>query len=118
MQERRIFMARNRIFEPVIFTLLRTDGNNHADDIEFKVSYGYELKNYEHPVFKVQMVGAGYIKGRQAPTYSDDDFDKIIQIRNILKEKFYNYSPEIRVNLRDIEVSMSEIEQTIQINNQ
>jgi hypothetical protein len=89
-----------RIFEPVISTFLKTDGVNHGKDIEFKISYGFELKN-PHPIFKVQMVGGGYIKGRQAPSYSDDDFDKIIQIRTILKSYFQNLDPKLRDKVRD-----------------
>ena len=94
---------------------MKTDGKNHGEDIEFKISYGYELEVYDHPVFKVQMVGGGIIKGRQAPSYSDGDFDKIINIREILKEKFYNYGPDIVANLRDVEVSASEIEQILNV---
>ena len=84
-----------RIFEPVVSTFLKTDGVNHSKDIEFKISYGFELKN-PHPVFKIQMVGSGRVKGRQAPSYSDGDFDKIIQIRIILKSYFQNLDPKVR----------------------
>lgn len=89
-----------RIFEPVVSTFLITDGVNHGEDIEFKISYGFELKN-PNPVFKIQMVGGGYIKGRQAPSYSDNDFDKIIQIRTVLKKYFQDLDPKSRDKVRD-----------------
>lgn len=80
-------MSRKRVFEPVVFTLITTDGLNHSEDVRFKVSYGYELEN-PNPVFKVQMVQGNLLKGRQAPSYSDNDLDKIMVIREKLKEKF------------------------------
>lgn len=88
-----------RIFQPVVSTFLKTDGVNHGDTIEFKISYGFELEN-PNPVFKVQMVGDGYIKGRQAPSYSDNDFDKIIQIRTVLKQYYQDLGPS-RDKVRD-----------------
>jgi hypothetical protein len=42
------------------------------------------------------MVGDGFIKGRQAPSYSDSDFDKIINIRSILKEEFDSMDRRLR----------------------
>ena len=92
-------MAR-RVFEPVVSTFLKTDEVNHGESIEFKISYGFELNN-PNPVFKIQMVGEGYIKGRQAPSYSDNDFDKIIQIRTVLKTYFQNLDPKLRDKVRD-----------------
>lgn len=86
----------SRVFEPVISTYLLTDGKNHDDVIEYKLSYGFENENYKNPIFKVQMIGEGKIKGRQAPSYSDGDFDKIISIRPILKKEFTNMDNRIR----------------------
>jgi len=88
-------MSRNRIFQPVVSTYLQTDGANHDETIEFKLSYGYESQN-PNPVFKVQMVGDGKIKGRQAPSYSDNDFDKIVDIKSKLKEEFYKTDKRVR----------------------
>ena len=48
-------MSRKRIFEPVVYTVIATDGLNHSEDVRFKISYGYELEN-PNPVFKVQMI--------------------------------------------------------------
>ena len=48
-------MSRKRIFEPVVYTVIATDGLNHSEYVSFKVSYGYELE-YLSPVFKVQMI--------------------------------------------------------------
>ena len=84
-----------RIFEPVISTFLVTDQLNHDPNVEFKISYGFELEN-PNPIFKVQVVGDGFIKGRQAPSYSDSDFDKIINIRSILKEEFDSMDRRLR----------------------
>ena len=80
-------MSRKRIFEPVVYTVIATDGLNHSEDVRFKISYGYELEN-PNPVFKVQMIQGTLLKGRQAPSYSDHDLDKIMTIREKLKEKF------------------------------
>ncbi len=88
-------MARKRIFEPVVSTFVTTDGVNHSNDVEFKVSYGYELEN-PNPVFKVQMAQGNLLKGRQAPSYSDYDFDKIIEIRKKLKKVFENTDKRVR----------------------
>ncbi|KRN98729.1 hypothetical protein [Companilactobacillus kimchiensis] len=88
-------MSRNRVFQPVIATYLQTDGANHSDTIEFKISYGYEIEN-PNPVFKVQMVGDGKIKGRQAPSYSDGDFDKIVEIKSQLKKEFDKTDKRVR----------------------
>ncbi|WP_035033487.1 hypothetical protein [Carnobacterium mobile] len=62
-------MSRNRVFVPVITTLMSADPFIHGDDnnIQYKISYGHELEN-QNLVFKIQMVGNGYIKGRQAPS--------------------------------------------------
>jgi len=86
----------SRVFEPVISTFLLTDGRNHDDVIEFKLSYGFENANYSNPIFKVQMVGEGKIKGRQAPSYSDHDFDEIIVLRKQLKKEFENIDHRLR----------------------
>ncbi|MDT2832349.1 hypothetical protein P7H62_15295 [Vagococcus carniphilus] len=80
-------MSRKRIFEPVVYTVIATDGLNHSEDVRFKISYGYELEN-PNPVFKVQMIQGTLLKGRQAPSYSDHDLDRIMIIREKLKEKF------------------------------
>ena len=80
-------MSRKRIFEPVVYTVIATDGLNHSEDVRFKISYGYELEN-PNPVFKVQMIQGMLLKGRQAPSYSDHDLDRIMTIREKLKEKF------------------------------
>ena len=80
-------MSRKRIFEPVVYTVIATDGLNHSEDVRFKISYGYELEN-PNPVFKVQMIQRTLLKGRQAPSYSDHDLDRIMTIREKLKEKF------------------------------
>ena len=80
-------MSRKRIFEPVVYTVIATDGLNHSEDVKFKISYGYELEN-PNPVFKVQMIQGTLLKGRQAPSYSDHDLDRIMTIREKLKEKF------------------------------
>jgi len=80
-------MSRKRIFEPVVYTVIATDGLNHSEDVRFKLSYGYELEN-PNPVFKVQMIQGTLLKGRQAPSYSDHDLDRIMTIREKLKEKF------------------------------
>lgn len=80
-------MSRKRIFEPVVYTVIATDGLNHSEDVRFKISYGYELEN-PNPVFKVQMIQGTLLKGRQAPSYSDHDLDRIMTIREKLKEKF------------------------------
>ena len=80
-------MSRKRIFEPVVYTVIATDGLNHPEDVRFKISYGYELEN-PNPVFKVQMIQGTLLKGRQAPSYSDHDLDRIMTIREKLKEKF------------------------------
>lgn len=80
-------MSRKRIFEPVVYTVIATDGLNHSEDVRFKISYGYELDN-PNPVFKVQMIQGTLLKGRQAPSYSDHDLDRIMTIREKLKEKF------------------------------
>ena len=80
-------MSRKRIFEPVVYTVIATDGLNHSEDVRFKISYGYELEN-PIPVFKVQMIQGTLLKGRQAPSYSDHDLDRIMTIREKLKEKF------------------------------
>ncbi|MDT2525910.1 hypothetical protein P7H46_13895 [Enterococcus pseudoavium] len=80
-------MSRKRIFEPVVYTVIATDGLNHSEDVRFKISYGYELEN-PNPVFKVQMIQGTLLKGRQAPSYSDHDLDRIMKIREKLKEKF------------------------------
>lgn len=80
-------MSRKRIFEPVVYTVIATDGLNHSEDVRFKISYGYELEN-PNPVFKVQMIQGTLLKGRQAPSYSDHDLDRIMTIRKKLKEKF------------------------------
>ena len=79
-------MSRNRVFVPVISTLMSADPFIHGDDnrIQYKISYGHELEN-QNLVFKIQMVGDGYIKGRQAPSYSDKDFDQIVKIKEILQ---------------------------------
>jgi len=58
-------MSRKRIFEPVVYTVIATDGLNHSEDVRFKISYGYELEN-PNPVFKVQMIQGTLLKGRQA----------------------------------------------------
>ena len=80
-------MSRKRIFEPDVYTVIATDGLNHSEDVRFKISYGYELEN-PNPVFKVQMIQGTLLKGRQAPSYSDHDLDRIMTIREKLKEKF------------------------------
>ena len=80
-------MSRKRIFEPVVYTVIATDGLNHSEDVRFKISYGYDLEN-PNPVFKVQMIQGTLLKGRQAPSYSDHDLDRIMTIREKLKEKF------------------------------
>ena len=80
-------MSRKRIFEPVVYTVIATDGLNHSEDVRFKISYGYELEN-PNPVFKVQMIQGTLLKGRQAPSYSDHDLDRIMTIREKLKEKY------------------------------
>ncbi len=80
-------MSRKRIFEPVVYTVIATDGLNHSEDVRFKISYGYELEN-PNPVFKVQMIQGTLLKGRQAPSYSHHDLDRIMTIREKLKEKF------------------------------
>ena len=80
-------MSRKRIFEPVVYTVIATDGLNHSEDVRFKISYGYELEN-PNPVFKVQMIQGTLLKGRQAPSYSDHDLDRLMTIREKLKEKF------------------------------
>jgi len=80
-------MTRKRIFEPVVYTIIATDGLNHSEEVRFKVSYGYELEN-PNPVFKVQMIQGSLLKGRQAPSYSDNDLDRIIKLREKLREKF------------------------------
>ena len=80
-------MSRKRIFEPVVYTVIATDGLNHSEDVRFKISYGYELEN-PNPVFKVQIIQGTLLKGRQAPSYSDHDLDRIMTIREKLKEKF------------------------------
>ena len=80
-------MSRKRIFEPVVYTVIATDGLNHSEDVRFKISYGYELEN-PNPVFKVQMIQGTLLKGRQAPSYSDHDLDRIMTIREKLKETF------------------------------
>ena len=80
-------MSRKRIFEPVVYTVIATDGLNHSEDVRFKISYDYELEN-PNPVFKVQMIQGTLLKGRQAPSYSDHDLDRIMKIREKLKEKF------------------------------
>lgn len=80
-------MSRKRVFEPVVSTFMATDGVNHAPDVLFKISYGFELEN-PNPVFKVQMVQGDLLKGRQAPSYSDHDFEKIVQVRESLKQVF------------------------------
>ena len=91
-------MSRKRIFEPVVYTVIATDGLNNSEDVRFKISYGYELEN-PNPVFKVQMIQGTLLKGRQAPSYSDHDLDRIMTIREKLKEKF-----DLANNLaRDIE---------------
>mgnify|MGYP003587433941 CR=1 FL=1 len=91
-----------RIFEPVISTFLTTDGVNHDSSVEFKISYGYELEN-PNAVFKVQMVGNGYIKGRQAPSYSDNKIKKIIVIKDKLKSEFNSMDKRIRDELIEFE---------------
>ncbi|GGD03587.1 hypothetical protein [Enterococcus wangshanyuanii] len=101
-------MGRKRVFEPVVTTTIAADRANHAEGIFFKVSYGFELDN-PNAVFKVQMVGDGYVKGRQAPSYGDNDFDKIIKVREILKQRFENMDKR----LRDIEISEEEIEKLL-----
>lgn len=80
-------MSRKRVFEPVVYTVIETDGLNHSEDVRFKISYGYELEN-PNPVFKVQMIQGALLKGRQAPSYSDQDLDRVMIIRKKLKEKF------------------------------
>jgi len=54
--------------------------------------------------------GEGKIKGRQAPSYSDEDFDKIISIRPILKKEFTTMDNRIRdagISIDDISTSHS-----------
>ena len=80
-------MSRKRIFEPVVYTVIATDGLNHSEDVRFKISYGYELEN-PNPVFKVQMIQGTLLKGRQAPSYSDHDLDRDHDNKGKLKEKF------------------------------
>jgi len=80
-------MSRKRVFEPVVSTFMTTDGVNHSSDVRFKISYGFELEN-PNPIFKIQMVQGDLLKGRQAPSYSNNDFKKIIQIEERLKNAF------------------------------
>lgn len=97
-------MSRKRVFEPVVYTIIETDGRNHSEDVRFKISYGYELEN-PNPVFKVQMIQGTLLKGRQAPSYSDHDLDRIMIIREKLKEKF----SVTDLTQRDIEYSESDL---------
>lgn len=85
-----------RIFDPVVSTYLTTDGKNHSESIKFKLSYGFELENYENPVFKIQMYDGEKVKGRQAPSYSDSDFDKIVSLKLKLKETFDSMDHRLR----------------------
>ena len=74
-----------------------------------KIPYGHELEN-QNLVFKIQMVGDGYIKGRQAPSYSDKDFDQIVKIKEILQSEY----KKMDHRLRDIELSEEEVNQRIE----
>ena len=104
-------MSRNRVFVPVISTLMSADPFIHGDDntIQYKISYGHELEN-QNLVFKIQMVGDGYIKGRQAPSYSDKDFEQIVKIKEILQSEY----KKMDHRLRDIELSEEEVNQRIE----
>ena len=88
-------MSRQRIFEPVVSVMMKADTKNHDDDVEYKISYGFELQNV-NPVFKVQMVQGNLLKGRQAPSYSDADFDKIVKIRELLRKEFEGMDKRLR----------------------
>lgn len=95
-------MSRKRIFEPVVYVMMKADTKNHDDDVEFKISYGFELENV-NPVFKVQMVQGNLLKGRQAPSYNDVDFDKIVKIRELLREEFEGLDKRLRDIKSDID---------------
>lgn len=86
----------NRVFDPVVSTFLKTDGKNHSETIQFKLSYGFELENYENPVFKVQMCNGEKVKGRQAPSYSDNDFDRIVSLKSKLRAEFESMDHRLR----------------------
>jgi len=93
-------MSRKWIFEPIISTFLKTDEKNHGNTVEFKISYGIELEN-PNPIF-IQMLEDGKIKGRQAPSFSDNDFEKIIEIRKVLKSEF----EVLDIRVRDARISI------------
>ena len=47
------------------------------------------------------MASDGYIKGQQAPSYSDADFEKIFQIGTVLKKYFQDLDPKSRDKVRE-----------------
>ncbi|WP_251913410.1 hypothetical protein [Lactiplantibacillus plantarum] len=85
----------SRVFDPVVSTFFLSEAKNHNDSTEFKLSYGYE-NNCQDPIFKVQIIDGGKIKGRQAPSYSDHDFDEIIYLRKQLKAEFEKTDHRLR----------------------
>lgn len=103
-------MSRKRVFVPVVTTFMAADPFIHGtgSKVQYKISYGHELEN-ENLVFKIQMIKDGYIKGRQAPSYSDKDFEKIILIKQVLKQEY----DKMDHRLRDIELSEKLVNQSI-----
>jgi hypothetical protein len=53
----------------------------HPEDTQYRVAYGHEHWGEDPcPVWKVQMVYAGQVSGRKAPSYpvGTDDFERVL----------------------------------------
>lgn len=73
-----------QVFKPSVSVYIPTS-KIHDDNIFYKASYGYENPNPAELVFKVQMSEGTNVKGRQAPTYTDTDFDRVFKAKKRLK---------------------------------
>lgn len=83
------------VFEPVISVYIKGDSKIHGNGIFYKVSYGYENEN-DNPIFKIQMAYDRRVKGRQAPSYTSDDFKLLAKLQPVLKAKFDGMDKRLR----------------------
>lgn len=96
-----------RVFQPIVSVFLEATAPVHDESIQYKLSYGYENDFQEDVVFKVQMVGNKKIKGRQAPSYPEGDFEKIVEIQKLLKQEL----DKMDKRLRDVILTIEELEE-------
>ncbi|GAA3191505.1 MULTISPECIES: hypothetical protein [Lactobacillaceae] len=83
------------IFDPVISVFVKGDSKIHENGIFYKVSYGYENEN-DNPIFKIQMAYNRRVKGRQAPSYTTNDFKLLAKLQPVLKAKFDDMDKRLR----------------------